>query len=86
MEHTVQVRSRVAERRPALHPETLLGRPPAPAGQGSQRLPRTWCPTVFLCSLVSWPGLPLVGFEGTRLRGVRPEGVAEVGLMAFSSS
>ena len=31
-------------------------------------------------------GLPLVGFEGVRVRGMRPEEVAEVGLMAFSSS
>ena len=46
----------------------------------------TWCPTVFLCSLAVWPGLPLVGFEGMRVRGTRPEEVAEVGLMAFSSS
>ena len=51
------------------------------------RLPElTWCPTVFLCSLAIWPGLPLVGFERVRVRGVRPEEVAEVGLMAFSSS
>lgn len=46
----------------------------------------TWCPTVFLCSLPVWPGRPLVGFAGMRVRGVRPEEVAEVGLMAFSSS
>lgn len=52
-----------------------------------RRLPElTWCPTVFLCSLAVWPGLPLVGFEGMRVRGTRPEEVAEVGLMAFSSS
>lgn len=57
-------------------------------GAGPQRrLPElTWCPTVFLCSLAVWPGLPLVGFEGVRVRGVRPEEVAEVGLTAFSSS
>lgn len=46
----------------------------------------TWCPTVFLCSLAVWPGRPFVAFEGMRVRGVRPEEVAEVGLMAFSSS
>lgn len=46
----------------------------------------TWCPTVFLCSLAVWPGLPLVGFAGVRVRGVRPDEVADVGLMAFSSS
>ena len=52
-----------------------------------RRLPElTWCPTVFLCSLAVWPGLPLVGFERVRVRGVRPEEVAEVGLMTFSSS
>ena len=66
--------------------EADKGRPEAPA-ELQQRLPElTWCPTVFLCSLAAWPGLPLVGFAGVRERGVRPEEVAELGLMAFSSS